>query len=168
MAYVATNSAVCHALQCHAPRGRTSISKAHSLYKTGMTDAAAAPSILVVARAAEALSALVCLYLVLSLPLATEYAPVLVHWYGSALLAAVLAWRLNRPSPATVAVASLFALYTIVRIGMALPGVADAGMGYNSPARILSIGIVSSVAVAQLIVLLSLWRAGWFRREPTR
>ena len=77
-------------------------------------------------------------------------------------------WRLGRPAHATVAVAVLFALYTIFWIGMALPGVADAGAGYPSAARVLSLIIFSFVAVAQFVVLFSLWRAGWFQRQMPR
>ena len=119
---------------------------------------------LALTRAAEAWSALVCLYLALSLPIQVEYAPLLVHWYGSAVLAAVLAWRLRRPSQGTVGGATLLALYTFVRILMVLPHVAEIGADYASAARNISLAIFSSVAVAQLVVLLSLWRGGWLRR----
>ena len=81
----------------------------------------------------------------------------------STVLAAILAWRLSRPSQATVGVAILFAFYTILRIGLALPGMADAGVGYAPQARILCLAIFSSIGVAQLIVLPSLWHGGWFR-----
>ena len=120
---------------------------------------------LTIARAAEAWSALVCLYLAFSLPLQAQYAPLLVHWYGSGLLAGILAWRLGRPSQGTVGVATLLALYTFVRILMVLPRVAEIGTAYAPEARNLSLLIFSSVAAAQLVVLLSLWRAGWLRRE---
>ena len=117
------------------------------------------------ARTAEAWSALVCLYFALSLPLQAEYAPLLVHWYGSSFLAGILVWRLGRPSQGTVGAATLFALYALARILMGLPRMIEAGLGYAPPARFLSLLIFSSVAVAQLLVLLSLWRGGWFRRE---
>ena len=120
---------------------------------------------LALTRVAEAWSAIVCLYLALSLPIEAPYAPLLVHWYGSGLLAAILAWRLRRPSQGTVGAATLLALYTFVRILMVLLHVADVGAAYASAARNISLAIFSSVAVAQLVVLLSLWRGGWFRRE---
>ena len=121
---------------------------------------------LALARAAEVWSALVCLYLALSLPIEVQYAALLVHWYGSSLLSGILAWRLGRPSPATVGAATLLALYTFVRILMVLPRIAEIGAAYASAARALSLFIFSSVAVAQLVVLFVLWRGGWLRREP--
>ena len=130
-----------------------------------MIPAITTPRTLSLARGAEAWSALIALYLALSVPLEASLAPILVHWYGTSFLAAVLAWRLKHPSSGTLGAAFLLALYTIVRILMILPRVAEIGRAYVDAARMLSLAIFASVAVAQMLVIVSLWRSGWLRRE---
>lgn len=128
-----------------------------------LRDEAAPPrGALTTLRVAEGVYALVALGLGLSLPAPTPGTAVAwVHWIGSAMLAATLAFRLRRPNRASWYVAALLATYVLAsaipsapRLGAMLRYVVE----NRSVAGALSLSLAVLVVGTQVVAAISLYR----------
>jgi hypothetical protein len=120
-----------------------------------------------IARASEAVYALVAFVLVLGLPWppGATNAVVWIHWFGSSLLAGLLAWRLRRPNAAMWYVAAILAGYVLVNSLATISRVRDS-MRFAPPRTVAATAIiVGLVWVTQMTVLACLYQLRELRKR---
>lgn len=111
-------------------------------------------------RVMEATYAVAALVIVLGLPWPPTPAssPQWVHWTGSAILAALLAVRLRRPTRAAWWVAVILAGYVIANALLTVPRMLRELHVASPTARVIAITLSTLVVVSQVIVAAELYR----------
>lgn len=122
--------------------------------------AGAAPSPLRLVRAMEATYALIALVIVLALPWPPTPASSAqwVHWTGSAILAALLAVRLARPTRAAWWVAVVLAGYVIANTLLTAARLFRELHGATPGARAIAVATSALVFLTQVVALAGLYR----------
>lgn len=116
------------------------------------------------ARWPELVFAIIALYLASSLPLPPQGSRglwLIVHWYGTALVAAGLVIALRRPSRVSWVAALALSAYFVANCAIGLLVLARGGMAaaYAGPAVVVSYAILGVALLAQLVVAAYCWRA---------
>ena len=87
-----------------------------------MAPQAASATSMRIVRWAEAAYALVALFFLAGLPAPNPHTAVTwVHWLGSGIVAALIAWRLRQPNRTVLTVAAILGIYVLVNAAWALP-----------------------------------------------
>ena len=128
------------------------------------------PAALRTARYAEAAYAVIAVVLAfgLRLPPRGPNAVLFVHWIGTAVLAAAIAFRLGRPNRQTWYIAALLCGYVLLNSIVAVARlVGPEASALGRPAGVsLAVGVL--VALTQIVVAVCLYQARDVRTMPSR
>jgi len=120
-----------------------------------------------IARASEAVFALIGLFFVLDLPWPTSggpFAMLWLHWGTVATVATFVAWRLARPTPAIWWLAVVLSAYILIGGAVSSPALREAARAAHGPGASLAVAIAGLSWLTQLVVAVCLYRLRAARR----
>ena len=121
-----------------------------------------------IARYAEAVYAAIAVVLALGLPLPPRGAgmALFAHWIGTALLAAAICLRLNRPNRQTWYVAAFLSAYVLFNAVVAIARLVGPESATLGRPGILALAVGALLAVTQLVVAFCLHQSRELRTMP--
>lgn len=121
-----------------------------------------------IARYAEAVYAAIAVVLALGLPLPPRGAgmALFAHWIGTALLAAAICLRLNRPNRQTWYVAAFLSAYVLFNAVVAIARLVGPESATLGRPGTLALAVGALLAVTQLVVAFCLYQSRELRTMP--